>query len=121
MTTVLIVEDEPLIRDLIASVLSEEGYEVVVAESGRAALDLLATREAHLVLMDVMMPDGNGPETFRALQEDARLSAVPVIMMSAGVSRQALDPRVAGFLPKPFDLNRLLDLVARTLETSGAG
>lgn len=115
MTLVLVVDDEPLIRELIESVLVDEGYHVQVAGSGRGLLTLLETADPDLILMDVMMPDGNGRDTFRCLQGDCRLRSIPVVMMSAGITARALDPRIAGFLPKPFDLALLLAIVARTV------
>ena len=121
MTLVLVVDDEPLIRELIESVLVDEGYRVHVAGSGRGLLKLLETTEPDLILMDVMMPDGNGRETFRSLQGDPRLKAIPVVMMSAGVTAHTLDPGIAGFLPKPFDLSVLLAIIDRTVKPHGHG
>ncbi len=121
MTLVLVVDDEPLIRDLIEAVLVDEGYHVQVAASGQGLLKLLRTTDPDLILMDVMMPDGNGQETFRDLQGDSRLRGIPVVMMSAGVAAHSLDPGIAGFLPKPFDLALLLAVIDRTIRPDGEG
>jgi CheY-like chemotaxis protein len=115
-TTVLVVEDDPAIRALLADVLEDEGYRVAVAADGAAAIDLLeqyAPPPDHLclVLLDVMTPRVDGCGVLRRLAE---LGAyVPVVALSA--SEQALmaaaqaGARVT--LRKPFDLDRLLTIV----------
>lgn len=115
MSLVLVVDDEPMIRDLIAAVLEDTGYTVMTVESGRRLLDLLGSTVPDLVMMDVMMPDGGGRETFEAMQAADHLRAIPVILMSAAVAPQTLDQRITGFLAKPFDLTVLLAHVAHVV------
>ncbi len=111
MKMVLIVDDEPVLRAVIRDVLWEEGYAVVEAPDGRAVLEILARKRPDLILMDVMMPGIDGREVYRVLRARDDMSDVPVVMMSAAVQANRLDPSIAGFLPKPFDLNRLLETV----------
>ncbi|MDP9469617.1 MAG: response regulator [Chloroflexota bacterium] len=68
MKMVLVVDDEPVIRDLVADVLRDEGYAVVTAADGREGLDLLARERPDLVLMDVMMPGLDGREAYLAMR-----------------------------------------------------
>jgi CheY-like chemotaxis protein len=110
---VLVVDDEPLLRDLLAAFLSSEGYEVAVAANGRAMLEVVARERPDLVLMDVMMPGLDGREAFRLMQAQSDLQRIPVVMTSAAVGEDRLDPGIAAFLPKPFDLDQLLETVAR--------
>ena len=77
---ILVVEDQQEIRELIAKYLVKEGYEVVLAKQGFAALELFGNQEIHLVLLDVMMPGING---FEVLSEIRKISEVPVIMLTA--------------------------------------
>ena len=115
MTAVLVVEDEPLLRDLVAEVLRDEGYAVVTAGDGREAIDALERERPQLVLMDVMMPTLDGRAAYRAMRARPDLPAVPVVLMSAAVGPERLDPTISAFLPKPFDLDDLLALVARLI------
>jgi CheY-like chemotaxis protein len=110
--TVLIVDDEPALRAVVRAVLHDEGYAVLEAPHGRAMLELLTRERADLVLMDVMMPGGDGREAYRELRARADLSDLPVVMMSAAIRPEGLDPSIAAFVRKPFDLNRLVTLVA---------
>ena len=83
-------------------------------------LDLLAGKRADLVLLDVMMPGGDGREAYRQLRAREDLPDVPVVMMSAAVQPDGLDPSIAAFLRKPFDLDHLLALVADLIGPSQA-
>ena len=121
MKTVLVVEDEPAIREVVAEVLREEGYRVVVAADGRAGLELLAWERPDLVLMDVMMPELDGREALREARARPDLPPVPVVLMSAAVALGRDDPPVDAFLPKPFDLDNLLTLVNSLLGGPSAG
>jgi CheY-like chemotaxis protein len=111
--TVLIVEDDEVIRDVLQQLLQYQGYETLTANHGRDALQKL--EELHqpaLLLMDLMMPVMNGWELLSALRKDARWQRLPVIILSAGGEAQQLlnDPYVR-FLKKPLRMNSLLQLV----------
>jgi DNA-binding response OmpR family regulator len=109
--TVLVVDDEPALRAAVRAILDDEGYTVLEAQHGPAMLELLARERADLVLLDVMMPGGDGRDAYRELRSRADLPDVPVVMMSAAVRPDGLDPSIATFLRKPFDLDQLLALV----------
>ena len=111
MKTVLIVDDEPALRAVVRAVLLDEGYLVLEASHGRAMLDVLEQEEADLVLMDVMMPNCDGRDAYRELRAREDLPDVPVVMMSAAVRPDRLDPSIAGFVRKPFDIDDLLAVV----------
>jgi two-component system response regulator MprA len=115
MSTILVVDDEPLIRDVVVDVLRDEGYTVVTAADWRAALELVQQEAPGLVLMDVMMPRMDGPTTFRAMRGHAHLKRLPVVLMSAMAEPSDLDPEITAFVRKPIDLEQLLGLVARLL------
>lgn len=115
MTRILIVDDEPLIRQMLGDVLEEEGYEVLLASSGRTMLTLLETQRPDLILLDVMMPDGNGEDALEAMQAQPRLRDIPVVIVSTGAGNRRLKGVKVPILTKPFDLERLLRLVRDTI------
>ncbi len=111
--SVLVVDDERYIVDFVGILLEEEGYAVVRAYDGQQAWELARRHRPDLVITDVMMPRMNGFELLRRLRESRELGQVPVILMSA-VARPD-GPSGAHFLPKPFDIDRMLDLVTTEL------
>ena len=115
MKTVLVVDDEPVLRTIVREILHEEGYAVIEAADGRVVPEIMARDRPDLVLMDVMMPGVDGREAYRQLRARPEHRDIPVIMMSAAVRPQGLDPSIAGFVPKPFDIAELIDLVARLI------
>lgn len=113
--TILVVDDEPPIRDVLVAVLQDQGHAVVTANDGQAAPEMVQHVPPALILMDVMMPRLDGRAAFRALRDRGSGDHVPVILMSAMARPADLDAEVAAFLRKPIDLQELLALVARVL------
>jgi CheY-like chemotaxis protein len=113
--TVLVVDDEPVLRTIVREILHEEGYAVIEAPDGRVMLEIMARQRPDLVLMDVMMPGVDGREAYRQLRSRPEHSDIPVVMMSAAVPAHRLDPSIAGFMAKPFDLTQLVELVVRLI------
>lgn len=114
-STILVVEDDPRLREVIAEVLSDEGYAVYEACDGLGALERIGAVAPDLVLSDVTMPRLDGPGLAERL---GRMdNPIPIVLMSAGSNA----PRDAGtpFLAKPFLLDDLVTLVARILHTRG--
>jgi CheY-like chemotaxis protein len=117
MATVLLVEDNDDVREMMALALQLGGHTVWSARHGKEALALLQERHRpDLILTDLMMPVMNGWELKDALMGDPDFADVPVVAVSA-VPAEHL-PRAAGmdFLPKPIDLNELLKLVCDRCE-----
>ena len=111
---VLLVEDDALTRESLVYLLEEEGFALVTASNGAEALERL--REGglpRLILLDLTMPVMSGAELAEALQRDARLASIPIILMSGldDVHRQALQVRADGYLRKPIDPRILLEVV----------
>ena len=119
--TILVVEDEPSIANLLVLALGAAGYEVAVAGDGRAALGWLAAARPDLVLSDVMMPLLDGLGLAAAMHADPALRDIPLVLMSAVHTLPDGAARHAAFLPKPFDLGELLATVARVLGPDAAG
>ena len=122
--TVLVVDDEPMLRNLLSRLLRMEGYEVLEAEDGQAALELVAREKPDLVLLDVMLPARNGLDVLGDLR---RTSDVPVILVSA-LAEEA--DRVIGlkmgaddYVTKPFsaaELSARVESVLRRAAIRGA-
>lgn len=111
---ILIVEDDFDIRDTLSQILADEGYRVSTAANGREALDLLATGALpSIILLDLMMPVMNGWQFRAAQRQDARLSGIPVVVISAdaGVFQRADVLDAAAILKKPVQLDELLEKV----------
>lgn len=112
--SVLVVDDEPGVRETVAALLEDEGYNVSHASDGVEALTAIEDRAFDLVLSDVRMPRLDGPGLASQLRR--RGHRLPIILMSAVYA----DVDLAGlpFIPKPFDFSRLLDCVAEALAAS---
>ena len=114
--TILIVEDEALIRAVLTEILEDEGYHVVSAANGLLALSYLQ-QHAHprLILLDLGMPVMTGWEFCAEQQRHRTLREIPVILMSAlpDLDRKAAALGVAGCLTKPIDIDLLLGMVAQ--------
>lgn len=116
MATVLVADDSVLYLRLAERILAEAGYEVVLARTGHEALDLARTRRPDVLLCDLLMPDGDGLETLRALKGDPALWDVPVYLLTGAEQGEELDAAAAaadGVLTKPFDRAALLAAVGR--------
>lgn len=111
MATILAVDDEPMNRELIATVLGKEGYEVLHAEDGEDALNVLGSKAVDVILMDVMMPVMDGFEAVRRIKEDEALKNIPIIMLTALSDKNSLKESLRlganEFLSKPFEIEEL--------------
>jgi CheY-like chemotaxis protein len=109
--TVLVVDDEPEIRDSLRDVLEDEGYRVRLAANGEEALAQLRALEPPLaMILDVIMPVMSGTELYAVMQADPQLATVPLIISTSDPSRAPSGPLI---MKKPIDLQRLLAAVAR--------
>lgn len=113
---VLIVDDDPDIREVLSDLLTTEGFSVASASNGERALTWLKTSgRPNVILLDLMMPVMNG-KTFRHEQlQDADIAHVPVVVMSASENLLGLNGEFDGLprLPKPLEVDDLLDVVGR--------
>lgn len=123
MNTILVVEDEEDIRELIAHGLSKAGFTLLKAANGREGFVLAVDHRPDLILLDWMMPEVNGIETLRRLRRDARTATIPVIMLSAKAEvdnkTEGLDAGADDYLAKPFSPKELVSRVNAVLRRSG--
>src|SRR6267143_6482783 len=104
MATVLVVDDEFGIVDVLETILTDEGYRVVTACNGKQGLVRLSAEKADVILLDFMMPILGGGEMLRAMAAEPAYQRIPVIMMSS-LSEDVIAERCNGyaaFLHKPF-------------------
>ncbi|MBA2339863.1 MAG: sigma-54-dependent Fis family transcriptional regulator [Pyrinomonadaceae bacterium] len=118
MANLLIVDDEPSMRQLLTLVFSRANHKVRAAENGRHALELLRKEKADLIISDVKMPDMGGIELLRAARE--LLPDVAVVMMTAfatvDTAREAFKLGADDFIQKPFDIEELKLIIEKALE-----
>ena len=112
---VMIVDDEPLIRDAVTQLLACEGITVMAAENGDACLDLLRKGFRGVILMDVMMPQRNGWQTIRAMADES-LVAGNIISMLTSVDEpdeqmEGLQELVFDYITKPFEPSEMIATV----------
>jgi DNA-binding response OmpR family regulator len=119
---ILIVDDEFGLADVVAEILTDQGYETSIAINGRLGLAQLAEKPPSLVLLDVMMPVLDGPTTLLAMRANPDFASIPVIMMTA--LPEALPktdpPLFQAVLYKPFTLESLQSAVKGLIGSSAA-
>lgn len=105
---ILVVEDDPSIREMLLLTLELEGMPVIAVNNGVDALNAISLREPEVVLLDLHLPVLDGEDVLRLLTADG--VDVPVLLMTADPRGAELGPRdgVTGHIPKPFDLDDLL-------------
>jgi len=122
---VLIVEDNAINLELVVALLTQEGCEVLVAETADAALQLARTAQPELILMDVQLPGMTGYEATRRLKADPATAAIPVVALTAQAMRgdeaRAAEAGCAAYLTKPLDARAFRSILRRFLPASEAG
>jgi CheY-like chemotaxis protein len=120
MHRILLIDDEDDIREVASLTLeATAGWEVLTASSGAEGIRVALAEKPEAILMDVMMPEMDGPTTFREMQKRPEIAAIPVILLTAKVQgvdqRRFADLGVASVLFKPFDPMTLAQQIAEVL------
>lgn len=118
--TILVVDDEPAILDMIAELLGYEGFEVVTTSHGSVALARAKIDPPALILLDLMMPGMSGWQVIDALKASPQMRAIPVVVLSArrDLPATAKELGIATFLAKPFDIDELIGIVRQYADSS---
>lgn len=116
---ILVVDDEPMWLETLAQTLDTQGYEVRKANSATEALAALGNYRPDLILSDVRMPEMNGFELLESIKRLPALAETPVVFLSAiedfHAQKVARDLGAVGYLPKPFDKDDVLSMLAKYL------
>jgi two-component system response regulator MprA len=110
---ILVIDDEPMVREAVGRVLSSEGYAVAYAHDGADAIARLSSDPPDAILLDLMMPGMNGRQFLSALRTELGLD-LPVVVMTAvhGLGQRAISLGATDVVEKPFDVDELLNKVA---------
>ena len=123
MHKVLVVDDERNIRNILDFSLESEGFYVVSAADGEEAYALALTEHPDLIILDVMMPKGDGFETCQRLKQDQRTAAIPVVLLTAKTGRddrqRGQDVGADEYIIKPFSPARVVEVVQSLLGVRG--
>ncbi|KST62015.1 response regulator transcription factor [Mastigocoleus testarum] len=115
----LLVDDEPGLREAVKDYLEESGFKVQVASNAREGWELMQQNTPELVISDIMMPQVDGYQFLKQLREDPRFASLPVIFLTAkGMTSdriQGYQAGVDGYLPKPFDPDELVAIIENLL------
>ncbi len=107
---ILVVDDDQAMRNMLETVLLDEGYLVILARNGKEGLELVSKQRPALVLLDLMMPVMDGWQFLEAIKQIPEFQDLPVLLLSASrqLASTAKENAVKAFLPKPFELVKLL-------------
>ena len=117
---VLVADDDPVMRHLLSTIIKQQGYEVVVAEDGRAAYRILKSDSAfNAAILDMTMPFLEGLDLIRYMRSEKRLMRIPVMIITAGQDIKLMTSSFAAgataFLPKPFTPEQLQSAIRMLL------
>lgn len=122
--SILCIEDEPEMIDLMRLILGRRGYEVKGAMSGADGLKMIREEKPDLILLDLMMPEMDGWEVYQQIRADENLKGIPVIVVTA--KAQSIDrvlglhiAKVDDYIAKPFSPQELMNSVEKVLKSRG--
>lgn len=120
---ILVVDDDPAIRDVVADILEMSDYQVQTANNGAEALAHIRADTPAVVLLDLMMPVMDGWEFLRRCRDVAQCKQIPVAVMSAArdAAAAANELGAQAYLTKPFDMDAVLEVVSRLAATAPCG
>lgn len=125
MTTILIVEDNEMNRDMLSRRLEKKGFQILLAIDGQAGIDAAAARKPDLILMDLSLPVVDGWEATERLKADVALRQIPVIALSAHAMatdrEKAMGAGCDDFDTKPIDMPRLMGKIEALLTRGEEG
>jgi DNA-binding NarL/FixJ family response regulator len=121
---VLLVDDEPGLREAVQAYLEDSGFEVRVASNATEGLELIQQETPDVLISDIMMPQVDGYQFLKQVREDVRFQTLPVVFLTArGMTSDRIQGYQAGcdaYLPKPFDPEELVAIVSNLIERQAA-
>ena len=119
-TKVLVVDDDPVIRDMMVDILDFEGYPIRVVRNGNEALELMRGEESYLVFLDLLMPVMSGKDVCDTLDKDPALRNRHIIILMSALDRleEASTLNVHAIMPKPFLVDDVVKAIEPYMETT---
>ncbi|HCW09299.1 MAG TPA: hypothetical protein DGG95_18240 [Cytophagales bacterium] len=119
MTNILLIEDNPEIRENITEILELASYNVIAAVNGKEGVALMKHHQPDLILCDVWMPEMNGHEVFNFIKLNPATAKTPFVFVTASAEKKEMDEAIArgadGYICKPFDTSDLLNIIESCL------
>jgi len=119
MTKVLVIDDEPVVRQLVNRLLSAEGYEVIEAPYGQAGYQMAVSEKPNIILLDLMMPVMDGFEVLSKLKSNPETRPIPVIILTAKIDaeseRRCMRSGAEDYIKKPWGPGEIGDRIAMAL------
>jgi CheY-like chemotaxis protein len=121
--TILVIEDDRAVSNLLRDALEAEGYRCVAASEGQSALELARDEQPSLITLDIDLPDTDGHRVLHGLRADQATSAIPIVVVSgySGLLPGGDRAGLAALLPKPVDLGALASIVREALAQPAFG
>ena len=113
---ILVIDDDPVIVKYLVTLLTDNGYETVSATDGAEAFEIVEREKPDLITLDLQMPEEWGPRFYRKLSK-SKFKDTPVIVIS-GIAGQHAVRKAAAYLSKPFDPDKLLGIVRKTIDSN---
>jgi DNA-binding response OmpR family regulator len=125
MSKILIIEDELDVQKVVARRLSQHGFEVVAADDGCRGIELAHSSKPDLIILDFMLPAGNGLIVLKNLRSSSHTRYIPVIILTSmkneEYKQKILDEGVSAYLEKPYEPEELIKTVEKVLKKEKAG
>ncbi len=120
---VLVVDDEPEITDIVQTFLDEAGYQVLVENSPKNAIEVARNFQPDIILLDIMMPEVDGYDICKGLKEDPQFASTPIIFLTGKDRSDDMGRSFKSggdmFIKKPFSCERLLEIINIVLLSTG--
>ncbi len=113
--TILIIDDDPVIVKYLVTLFNDNGYETITANSGMEGAEQIKKIKPDLITLDLEMPDEWGPRFYRKLTKNKTFKDIPVIVISGLRGAKYSISKAVAYFSKPFDADRLLDVVRNTI------
>ncbi len=112
---ILVIDDDPVIVKYIVSLLNDNGYETCTASNGIEAYEVLKQEKPYLITLDLQMHEEWGTNFYRKISKHKEFVDIPVIVISGLAGRHLSIKNAVAYLPKPFDPDKLLGILKRTI------
>jgi CheY-like chemotaxis protein len=113
MKKIVLIDDDVVLGKIVQSILLDEGFDTVLQTDSIGANEVIKASCPHLIILDYFLPTENGEEVARRLKTDQQTKSIPILMVSSSYGTEAIAKKVGveAFLPKPFDIDKLVTLV----------